>query len=204
MTTEPFPMTKIPTVRVLAGSMVLLAAVLTGCSDDPKETATPAGPASDTLLAGYGLDGMETVEVIDHLDRLGGDDRPSDLMASVRPSELLVSTGDEEYSLEVPDGRFYLSVAPYVDTTHECFNHSLTTCQGELTETDVDVTITDDTNDEVLVDEVRTTFANGFVGFWLPRDIEGTVSVEYDGKAGEVDFATGEESPTCLTTLQLT
>ena len=201
-------MTKIPTVRVLAGSVVLLAAVLTGCSDDPEKAAAPtdsaSGSATDVLLADYGLDGMETVEVIDHLDRLGGDDRPSDLMASVRPSELLVSVGDEEHSLEVPDGQFYLSVAPYVDTTHECFNHSLTTCQGELTETDVDVTITDDTNGEVLVDEVRTTFANGFVGFWLPRDIEGTVSVEYDGLSGEVDFATDEESPTCLTTLQLT
>ncbi|MFA6575897.1 MAG: CueP family metal-binding protein, partial [Nocardioides sp.] len=180
------------------------AALLTGCSDDPKETAAPSDSASDTLLADYGLDGMETVEIIDHLDRLGGDDRPADLMASVRPSELVVSAGDEEYSLEVPDGQFYLSVAPYVDTTHECFNHSLTTCQGELTETDVDVTITDETNGEVLVDEVRTTFANGFVGFWLPRDIEGTVSIEYDGKAGVVDFATGEDSPTCLTTLQLT
>ncbi|MDO9496356.1 MAG: CueP family metal-binding protein [Nocardioides sp.] len=197
-------MTKIPTARVLAGSVVLLAAVLTGCSDDAKEAATPAGPASEVLLAEYDLDGMETVEVIDHLDRLGGDDRPADLMASVRPSELLVSAGDEEFSLEVPDGQFYLSVAPYVDTTHECFNHSLTTCQGELTETDVDVTITDETNGEVLVDEVRTTFANGFVGFWLPRDIEGTVSVEYDGRSGEVDFATDEDSPTCLTTLQLT
>lgn len=192
------------TVRAIAGGVLLLAALLTGCSDDPRETTSPSGSASDTLLADYGLDGMETVEIIDHLDRLGGDERPADLMASVRPSELLVSAGDEEHSLEVPDGQFYLSVAPYVDTTHECFNHSLTTCQGELTETDVDVTITDETNGEVLVDEVRTTFANGFVGFWLPRDIEGTVSIDYDGKAGVVDFATGEDSPTCLTTLQLT
>lgn len=192
---------KTSTLRGLAGGVLLLA-VLTGCSDDPQETAAPAASTEETLLAEYDLDGMETVEIIDHLDRLGGDDRPRDLMASVRPSELVVSEGDEEFSLEVPDGQFYLSVAPYVETTHECFNHSLTTCQGELTETDVDVTITDE-DGEVLVDGVRTTFANGFVGFWLPRDIEGTVSVEYDGKSGAVDFATGAESPTCLTTLQL-
>ncbi|MDP9822944.1 hypothetical protein J2S59_002753 [Nocardioides massiliensis] len=72
----------------------------------------------------------------------------------------------------MPEDRFYLAVAPYVDQTHECFYHSLTTCLGELDSADVRVKIVDEANDEVLVDEVRTTFDNGFLGFWLPRDIE--------------------------------
>jgi hypothetical protein len=66
----------------------------------------------------------------------------------------------------------------------------------------VRVQIVDETNDKVLVDETRTTFENGFTGFWLPRNIEGTLRVTYDGKAGETDFATDQNAPTCLTTLQ--
>ena len=94
-------------------------------------------------------------------------------------------------------------MAPYVDQTHECFHHSPTTCAGELSSREVQVRIVDETNDKVLVEETRTTFENGFTGFWLPRDIEGTLRVTYDGRTGETDFATDKEAPTCLTTLQL-
>ena len=117
----------------------------------------------------------------------------------------MITAGTQEFSLDMPEDRFYLSVAPYVDQTHECFNHSLTTCMGELGSKGVQVQILDETNDKVLVaDETRTTFKNGFVGFWLPRDIEGSIRVTYAGKTGVADFATGEAAPTCLTTLRLT
>ena len=205
-----------PTTRVAAVTTLLLAAALTGCagqSEAPSGTTT-GGAASESaparvpaeaepLLAEYGLDGMETVEIIDHLDRLGGADRPGDMMASVRPDELVVSADEDEFSLAIPDDRFYLSVAPYVDQTHDCFHHSLTTCTGELASTQVQVQIVDETNDETLVDETRTTFENGFTGFWLPRNIEGTLRVTYDGRTGETEFATDQQAPTCLTTLQL-
>ncbi|GMA34464.1 CueP family metal-binding protein [Demequina litorisediminis] len=72
----------------------------------------------------------------------------------------------------MPDDAFYVSLAPYVDTTHECYFHSLTTCTGEMQGEDIDVTVTDVETGEVLVDEAMTTFDNGFVGLWLPRDAE--------------------------------
>lgn len=74
---------------------------------------------------------------------------------------------------------------------------------GELATIDVQVQIVDKTNDKVLLDETRATFDNGFIGFWLPRDIEGNLRVTYDGKTGEAGFATSQDAPTCLTTLQL-
>ena len=80
----------------------------------------------------------------------------------------------------LPEDQFYVSIAPYVDQTHECYYHNLASCQGELVGEDLDVTITSD-DGEVLVDETVTTYDNGFVGFWLPRDIEGTIEVEFDG-----------------------
>lgn len=204
------------TMRAAAGATLLLAVTLTGCAaqtDSPKATTPSSGasasaPASvpaeaELLLAEYDLEGMGTVEIIDHLDRLGGTERPKDLMASVRPDELIVSAGNDEFSLEIPDDRFYLSVAPYVDQTHDCFNHSLTTCTGELASTDIQVQIVNQTDDNVLVDETRTTFENGFTGFWLPRNIEGTLRITYNGKTAETDFTTNQDAPTCLTTIQL-
>src|SRR5690625_5260814 len=146
---------------------------------------------------------MVLPEIIDHLDRLGGADRPTDLMASIRPDELVFSDGQQELAMDMPQDRFYLSVAPYVDQTHECIYHSLTTCQGELTDQNLDVRVVSD-DGAVLLEEEMTTFANGFVGLWLPRDVRGTIEVSYDGRTGATAFATTEEGATCLTTLQLT
>ena len=108
-----------------------------------------------------------------------------------------------ESQVALPDGQFYLSIAPYVSRTHECFYHSLTTCTGELADQAVDVTIVDSTG-KTLVDGPAQTYANGFVGFWLPRDIEGTITVTHQGRTATSAISTDREAPTCLTTLQLT
>jgi len=190
-------------IRPAAAAAALLL-LLTACSpaDDASPEETPAlAPAP--LLAEYGLDAMSGREMVDHLDRLGGADRPADLTASVRAEALVLSDGTDEVVVELPAEEFYVSVAPYVEATHECYFHSLTSCQGELVEEDVEVTVT--SNDgEVLLEEATTTFANGFVGLWLPRGFEGTLEVTHDGLTGQVPVATGAEDPTCLTTLQLT
>lgn len=189
-------------------AVVALLLTLTGCStgaDQRSLTQSEAAGSGDLtqVMGEYSLDGMDTVELIDHLDRLDGSDRPTDLMASVRPDVLVLASGDEEQSREMPDDQFYVSFAPYVDQTHECFHHSLTTCQGELSAQDIQVEVRDRTNGAVLVSDTLTTFDNGFIGIWLPRDIEGTIRATYGGKAGEVDFTTDEDAPTCITTLRM-
>lgn len=185
----------------------LSALLVAGCSSSAEPEGfggSGAGPETE-LLAEHDLDGRTPVEIIDHLETLEGEERPSTLMASVRPDELLLIGSDgTEVGLELPGDRFYVSIAPYVQQTHECFYHSLTTCQGELAGQDVDVRITDDETGEVLVEETRTVEGNGFVGFWLPRDLDGTLEVDYDGLSAEADLRTDAEAPTCVTTLQLT
>lgn len=168
----------------------------------PVPVSTPSEVAP--VLARFGLQGMDAPAIINHLDALAGDDRPADLKASVRPGELVLTSAGKEVALAIPADRFYLSLAPYLDHTHECFYHSLTTCTGELGGKRVSVRITDSTHGTVLVDETRTSYANGFVGYWLPRDIKGTVRVTYGDHTGEVAFATDAEAATCLTTLHLT
>ncbi len=145
---------------------------------------------------------MDGTQIVDHLDRVPVTERPTDLMASVRADQLVLADGEQEIAVPLDEDGFYLSVAPYVDQTHECYYHSLTTCRGELANEDIGVRIIDETG-EVLFEEQVTTFDNGFVGFWLPRDVDGTIEVTHDGLTGQSNFSTSKEGATCLTTLQL-
>ena len=153
-------------------------------------------------LASYGLGGLTIKEAIDQLESTPLEGRSTALIASVRPHEVLF-TGADGDERSVPLGEeFYLSFAPYVDQTHECYFHSLTTCRGELRNTEMTVTLTS-SDGKVIVDDVLTSNDNGFIGLWLPRNAEGTLSVEYDGKSVVSDVSTGDDDPTCLTDLRL-
>lgn len=178
----------------------LVALTLTGCSPSQQAAESPGDSAS--LLEAFGLDGMTAAQIIDHLDRLSDAERPVDLMASVRTDELVLSAGQEEIALELPEDRYYLSVAPFIEQTHDCFYHSLTTCRGELPSAVVQLRATD-SDGTVLVDQSATTYDNGFVGVWLPRALEGTIDVTYGDLRGQTAFSTAGDGPTCITTLQL-
>src|SRR5699024_5847661 len=136
-------------------------------------------------------------------DRMPVTDRSTELMAPVRADQLLLTDAEQEVALPLAEGEVYLSVAPYVHRTHECCHHSLTTCRGELTHQYIDLLTVHDATGEGLVDEEVTTFDNGFAGFWLPRDVDGTIEVTHDGLTGRSAFSSDEEGATCLTTLQL-
>lgn len=183
----------------------IAALVVTGCSStqDRGPTATPTGGGS--ILAAYGLAGLDARQVVDRLDRTPVADRQQDLRASVRPGQLLLtdSRSGASTALDLPAGEFYLSMAPYVNDTHDCFHHSLTTCRGELAGKQIHVSITNRATGQVLVDATTTTFDNGFAGFWLPSGIEATVSIQYGGRTAAADVSTGSADPTCLTTLHL-
>ena len=178
----------------ITGGMAALALALTGCS---------ASETADDLLAEHDLAGMDAVEVIDHLDRLPVNQRPEDLMASVQSEELVLTDGTQEVAMDLPEDKSYVSIAPFVDVTHDCFFHSLTTCLGEMSGVDVDVVITDSATDEAVVEESTTTFDNGFVGFWVPSDITGTIEITAEDKTGSTGFSTDADGATCVTDLKL-
>ncbi|MFS4487740.1 CueP family metal-binding protein [Dietzia kunjamensis] len=161
--------------------------------------------AAAEVLDRYGLTDMDARGVIERLDTMPVAERPDTLLASVQPTELVLTdtAGGSIATLPMPDEQFYLAVAPYEDQTHDCLFHSLTTCLGEMAGEPVDITVTDEAGQRVL-DETRTAYDNGFVGLWLPRDLTGTLTVEYDGKSSTVPIATGDDDLTCLTTAHLT
>lgn len=188
-------------------------------SDAPPSTGagTDAGGAG-SLLRATGLDDVaEAVEstapstagrvLVEELEQLPLAERPSNLMAQVR-ADRVVLTDDAggEAGLALPVERFYLSVAPYLQQTHPCGLHSLTTCRGELPATDVEVVVRDAVG-SVVLEKSLVTQQNGFVGLWLPAGIRGTVRMQarIDGESvsGEAPFGSASDDDTCLTTLQL-
>lgn len=191
-------------MKRVAIAAATLSLVLAGCAPAADSEPSPSTGSQAEFLNTYDLDDMDAVEIIDHLDRLETAERPADLIASVYPDELVLTDNRQEVVLDLPQNLSYLSIAPYVEQTHDCFYHSLTTCQGELSNATVDVEITDSTTGDVVVDEQVATFDNGFVGFWVPSDIDGTIEISYDGRTGTSDFTTTDEGATCITDLQLT
>ena len=181
--------------RTLLAALAATPLVLAGCSAGPS--------AAEEMLAAHGLPAGTAREVIDALEALPLDERPSELLASVGTDVLTLSdAAGREATLELPAEELYVSVAPFVSGTHECFLHSLTTCLGELAEEELAVR-GEDASGAVLIDEERTTAPNGFLGLWLPRDEELTFTLTGDPGEATTTLRTDAEAPTCLTTMQL-
>lgn len=124
--------------------------------------------------------------------------------ASITSSELIVTDENKtETTYELPEDEFFVSVAPYVTETHPCDIHSLTGCQGELVEEDVQVYI-EDSKGNVIVDELMQTEANGFIDFWLPRDTTFNVTMTQGDRETSSELTTYAGDNTCITTMKLT
>lgn len=194
------------TLPAAAASMIAVIALGACSADQPASTpptaAAPSAAAADVeaFLAAHDLAGKSVTEIVDALDATN-DDRESGPFGSVRSGELILADDRSEVALPIEDA-FYLSIAPYVNQTHECYNHSLSGCQGELVDTDLDVTIVGADGTEIFAGD-RTTGPNGFAGFWLPRDIDATITITADGRSATTRIGTGADDPTCLTTMQL-
>lgn len=203
--------------RYLAVPLAVGALVLSGCASTPEApgaggtatggTTQASLPASDTgaFLDDHGLKGLDATQVIDRLDAMPLAERPANLMASVRPDQLTLTDDQKrQATLPIPEDKFYLSFAPFRSQTHSCHFHSLTTCTGEMQNEEISVLVTDAKTGEKIVDKKMSTFDNGFVGLWLPRGIDATLSIEAQGKKASTPISTqGTEDATCLTTLQL-
>ncbi len=126
-----------------------------------------------------------------------------DVTASITSHELIVKDKGKESTYDLPNDEFFVSIAPFITTTHPCGIHSLTGCQGELVQKDFDVFIQDEEGN-VVVDETMTSLENGFIDLWLPRDKNFQVKITHDGKTVDANISTFEGDNTCITTMQLT
>ncbi|WP_248548243.1 CueP family metal-binding protein [Paenibacillus sp. FSL R10-2796] len=125
------------------------------------------------------------------------------LSASITSEQLIVTdSNNKEKTYDLPKDEFFVSIAPYVENTHPCATHSLTGCQGELTDDEFKVYI-EDSEGNVIVDQEMKSLSNGFIDLWLPRDKKYNVTIEQDGKAAKSELSTFKSDNTCVTTMQL-
>ena len=145
---------------------------------------------------------MEMQNIKELVNEYSGD-KTKDESASITSNQLILTDKEgKESAYALPEEEFFVSVAPYINETHPCTNHSLTGCQGELANKDVAVYI-EDSKGNVLVDETMKTLANGFIDLWLPRDQTYNIKMEHKGKTVKSSFSTYESDGTCITTMQL-
>ncbi len=182
-------------MRKLILSIVLIIAVISAI------TLLVTNNSNKTFLEKEGLEGLTTVQMVEKLEAKTID--PNNYNASITATQLSIYTSVKTYTFDVPDDLFYLSIAPYINQTHPCGTHSLVTCRGELKNTTFYVLIKDDL-DNIIVDQVVTSENNGFAGLWLPRNMTGTIYVEYNNFSATSEIETFNDSNTCLTTLKLT
>ncbi len=196
----------------LAAPLAMLAVMLSGCSQAPAPSPAPvtqpgaeSAADSDELLERFGLTGLDAAQIIDHLERLPVAERPANLMASVRPGQLVLSDdAGRQSAMQLPEDKFYLSVAPYEKQTHDCHFHSLTTCLGELQNAEVTVDFSTNDGTKVLDGKKLATNDNGFVGLWIPSGVAGELTITADGKTSTQSISTaGPDDATCLTTMQV-
>ncbi|GAA0310373.1 hypothetical protein GGQ92_001605 [Gracilibacillus halotolerans] len=125
------------------------------------------------------------------------------LSASITSTELVVSSENNNQKVyKLPSDEFFVSIAPFINTTHECAIHSLTGCQGELVEQEFHVSIKDEEGNTVLDQEMKS-LNNGFIDLWLPRNQTFLVEIEYKGRIAKSEISTFEGDNTCITTMQL-
>ncbi|MCR3905476.1 MAG: CueP family metal-binding protein [Tenericutes bacterium] len=153
------------------------------------------------LLDTYGINNLSTQKMVDSLEEQTIN--PEALIASISATTLTLTTPNQVYTYQVPNTLFYLSVAPYINNTHPCGTHNLTTCRGELANETFEVRIVTQ-GGFIILHENMTTNDNGFMGIWLPRNIEGTIEVNYQGMSSSYEISTTIDSDTCLTKMRLT
>ncbi|WP_303969224.1 CueP family metal-binding protein [Sporosarcina ureae] len=170
----------------LIAALLLITALSVGCSNEKANTETQESEVDiKELVNDYTVRNAVAAS------------------ASITSSELIVTDDDKNVTTyDLPDDEFFVSIAPFVDSTHPCDIHSLTGCQGELVEEDFEVHI-EDSEGNVILDEIKTTETNGFIDFWLPRDDTFTVTIKQDNKETVSEITTFDGDNTCITTMQL-
>ncbi len=175
---------------IILGGVLVVALVL-------AFSAVQTQRVQAAFLEKYALTGLDVQTIVKKLD--SSIDEPKELSSSINSEYLTLQDGESKVVLEVPKDSFYLSFAPYENSTHPCGFHSLSGCRGELVNVVVHALITD-SKGAVILDEELETMDNGFIGVWLPRDMNLNITVHYNGKVASAPISTFVDSETCLTT----
>jgi len=153
------------------------------------------------FLSRHHLSGLSVTEIVEYLET--SNTEADGFSASIDSRELIMKDQTRTLTLELPDDRFYLSIAPYMTLTHACTTHSLVSCSGEIIGEPFSVLLVNKDTSETIIEGTYTSTAKGFFGIWLPRDVTAEITVTKDGLTANTEISTFDSSKTCLTTLHL-
>lgn len=131
------------------------------------------------------------------------------IMIKVLPNRIVATFSDGKSSfVAIPKDQFFLSIAPYINSSHPCTNHVLTGCTGEIKNQVMKVVMIDTDTGETLIDKKVTTQRDGFIDFWVPKDKNLAFNIYHKAKDGSERVArevlsTFNNDRTCITTMQL-
>lgn len=110
--------------------------------------------------------------------------------------------GGEQQSVALPTRQMVIAIAPYVNQTHPCKTHYMSSCQGELVNTPVSVLVKTQAGKTVMNKTVKT-LPNGFLELWLDRNQTYQVTLKTGRKTTTGTLNTQAGSDTCVTTMKL-
>lgn len=171
-----------------------------------KKTLVAAALAGSLLLAGCEKTEEKVeapdVPIEDLVYQLSADELNAQYATITSEKLTIIDEKGKETIYDITDEPFFVSIAPYVNKTHTCAVHNLIGCQGEMPNQEFHVQIKDEKGNLVL-DETKQSFSNGFIDLWLPRDQKLSVTITQKEKTGTATIGTFKEDKTCITTIQL-
>ncbi|MEX2442507.1 MAG: CueP family metal-binding protein [Alkalispirochaeta sp.] len=191
---------RINTRRISIILALLLTAILV-----PVVLIWNTRPASETAQFGTSLReelrSATAQEALDIANRLRKDEPSIHTTLTAEHVEFVFPDG-RNVGVPVDTSEMIVSVAPYRLRTHPCAIHSISGCQGDITDRPFEVAVYD-RDGELVVNRTITTGDNGFFEIALPRDSEFLVSVESNLGRAERLVGTHADDPTCITDMQL-
>src|SRR5665647_664789 len=184
-------------VKIIALSLTLLIISLSVAY--ASENPTSVNKSNDEQLKEKltGIDGKTAVAIANkwHRDKM-------DVVTFVTPDKVNFKFKDGQViSIPLPDDTMMVSIAPYIDKTHTCATHYVSSCDAELKSTNIKV-IAVTTGGKTLINKTMKTAATGFLDLWLPRNQAINITVSAKGKSATGKIFTHRDSKTCETTLK--
>jgi hypothetical protein len=185
-------------VKIIALSFIL--PVLSLSVAYSSENPTSINKSNDKQLKEKlkGIDGKTAMAIANkwHMDKI-------DVVTFVTPDKVNFKFKDgETISIPLPDDAMMVSIAPYINKTHTCATHYISSCDAELKSTNIKV-VAVTAGGKTLINKTMKTAPTGFLDLWLPRNQVIDITVSAKGKSATGEIFTNRDSKTCETTLKL-
>ena len=162
--------------------------------------------ANTTLTQAQEFQSLNHIEAVEQAKKWNKNNQ--NIKVQITSKEISASFPDGSHSsVEIPYDTFFVSIAPWINTTHPCTNHVPTGCTGELINKDMHLVIKDAKSGKTIKNEKINTGNDGFIDLWLPRNKTLNVSIHYGSnteiylEAKEtISTHTGER--TCITSMK--